>query len=185
MFASGVLQSLPDVVTLARLLIGASLMIRGSGGVITETEAYAADDPASHSFCGLTPRNAVMFGPGGRAYIYRSYGLHLCLNVVGRPGEAVLLRAILPLYGIEAMRQRRPKDPLCTGPGRLGQALGLSMADNGRRFDSPDFALHLQPVPSELLLSGPRIGISRAIAQPWRFGLMGAPLSKPFPKQQP
>lgn len=165
-----------DACALARALIGATLLVRGVGGIVIETEAYAADDPASHSFRGPTGRNQAMFGPPGHAYVYISYGLHLCLNVVGRPGEAVLLRALRPELGTEVMRQRRPTGPLCAGPGRLCQALGVSISDNGRPFDGHDLVLRLAegPLPHNAhIRCGPRIGISRAVDLPWRFGLSG------------
>ena len=166
---------------LARALIGAELLVRGVGGIVVETEAYARDDPASHSFRGPTARNAAMFGPAGHAYVYRSYGLHLCLNVVGRPGEAVLIRALASTAGLGIMRQRRPSGPLCAGPGRLGQALGIGLADNGRPFDGSELVLRPARVPAGRILAGPRIGISRGVDLPWRFGLAGSPdLSRPF-----
>ncbi len=170
-----------DACGLARALLGAELLVRGTGGIVVETEAYARDDPASHSFRGPTARNAAMFGPAGHAYVYRSYGLHLCLNVVGRPGEAVLIRALAPGTGVELMRQRRPSGPLCSGPGRLGQALGIGLSDNGLPFDGTELVLRPAPVPSGAILSGPRIGISRGAELPWRFGLAGSPdLSRAF-----
>jgi len=167
---------------LARALIGAGLLVRGCAGRITETEAYTPDDPASHSFRGPGRRNASMFGPAGHAYVYRSYGLHWCLNVVGRPGHAVLIRALEPLDGVALMQARRGRPaPLTTGPGMLAQALGITGADDGRPFGAPDF--HLAPGPPARLLTGPRIGISRARDQPWRFGLAGSAwLSRPFPE---
>lgn len=170
-----------DAVALARRLIGARLVVRGAGGIVIETEAYGRDDPASHSFRGPTPRNASMFGPAGHAYVYRSYGIHLCLNVVAQAGEAVLIRALAPGTGIELMQARRGRGPLCSGPGRLAQALGLDMDDDGAPFDGGDFSITL-PLASPRLLVGPRIGISRAQDLPWRFGLAGAEgLSRPFP----
>lgn len=169
-------------VALARRLIGAALLVRGAGGLVIETEAYAQDDPASHSFRGPTRRNASMFGPAGHAYVYRSYGIHLCLNVVARPGEAVLIRAIAPQTGLDLMRIRRGNAPLCSGPGRLAQALALRLEDDGAPFDGTDFALDLPTATPELLV-GPRIGISKAQDLPWRFGLAGAKgLSRPFPR---
>lgn len=169
------------VCDLARRLIGARLLVRGTGGVVIETEAYAPTDPASHSYRGPGRRNAAMFGPAGHAYVYRSYGIHLCLNVVGRPGEAVLIRAIQPDTGLEAMRARRPSGPVCAGPGRLCQALGVRIEDDGRPFDGADLSLVLPPAPPGSIVTGPRIGISRATDLPWRFGLAGAPgLSRPF-----
>lgn len=171
------------VVDLARRLIGATLLVRGAGGTIIETEAYGRDDPASHSFRGPTARNASMFGPAGHAYVYRSYGIHLCLNVVGPPGEAVLIRALAPATGVALMEQRRGSALLCSGPGRLTQALGIRPEDDGAPFDGPDLSITLSP-PMPGLLTGPRIGISRAQDLPWRFGLAGARgLSRPFPPQ--
>ncbi|CAM4005532.1 DNA-3-methyladenine glycosylase [Paracoccus yeei] len=169
-------------VDLARRLIGASLDVRGTGGIIIETEAYARDDPASHSFRGPTPRNASMFGPAGRAYVYRSYGIHLCLNVVARPGEAVLIRALAPQRGLDLMRQRRQSPLLCNGPGRLTQALGITPQDDGAPFDGDALAITLAEVTPDVV-AGPRIGISKAQDLPWRFGLAGAAgLSRPFPR---
>lgn len=172
-----------DAVALARRLIGATLMVRGAGGIVIETEAYGRDDPASHSHRGPTRRNASMFGPAGHAYVYRSYGIHLCLNVVGRPGEAALIRALSPTAGVEQMRARRRGSPLlCSGPGRLAEALGLRPEDDGAPFDGTAFSLSLPTTEPELLV-GPRIGISRAQDLPWRFGLAGAEgLSRPFPR---
>ena len=146
-----------------------------------ETEAYGRDDPASHSFRGPGARNASMFGPAGHAYVYRSYGIHLCLNVVGQPGEAVLIRALLPAQGREVMAMRRGSTMLCNGPGRLAQALGIRPEDDGARFDGGDLSLTLADDPGPIL-TGPRIGISKAQDLPWRFGLAGVPgLSRPFP----
>lgn len=171
-----------DVLSLARALVGARLVIRGCGGLIAETEAYARDDPASHSFAGPNARNRSMFGPPGHAYLYRSYGIHICLNVVGRTGAAVLIRALLPSVGLERMRARRPTGALCSGPGRIGQALGLTLADDGHVFDGEDFQL-LMPASAPRVLVGPRIGISRAKDRPWRFGMAGVQgLSRPFPE---
>lgn len=171
-----------EITALARDLIGARLLVRGVGGTVLETEAYGRDDPASHSFRGLTARNAAMFGPPGTAYVYLSYGCHLCLNVVGRPGEAVLIRAIRPEIGIEAMRDRRGAGAaLAAGPGRLGQALGVSLADSGRRFGAEGLVLE-RGGPVSGLLVGPRIGITRAADRRWRFGMAGVPgLSRAFP----
>jgi DNA-3-methyladenine glycosylase len=166
---------------LARALIGCVLLVDGVGGRIVETEAYDRDDAASHSFSGPTPRNAVMFGPPGLVYVYRSYGIHWCLNFTCREeghGAAVLLRAIEPLAGLDTMRERRGLDDvrlLCAGPGRLGQALGVTHAMNGLSLAGPPFEL-LPPArdtPIEVL-SGPRIGISKAVDVPWRYGLAGS-----------
>ena len=168
-------------VDLAQALIGARLSLRGCGGIIIETEAYTAEDPASHSHRGPTPRNASMFGPAGHAYVYRSYGIHLCLNVVARPAEAVLIRALLPDQGLDAMQDRRRGRSLCDGPGRLTQALDVRITDDGAPFDGCDLAIAL-PRQMQPLLQGPRIGISRAQDLPWRFGLAGASgLSRRFP----
>ncbi|MFC0219994.1 DNA-3-methyladenine glycosylase [Pseudochelatococcus lubricantis] len=175
-------------VDLARALIGAQLVVRGAGGIIIETEAYGRDDPASHSFRGPTARNAAMFGPAGHAYVYRSYGIHLCLNVVGRPGEAVLIRAIEPRIGLGIMQARRQgRMPLCAGPGRVAQALGIALTDNGAPFDGGQLSLVLLPAASPAdIVTGTRIGISRNLHQPWRFGLAGAAgLSRPFPAAAP
>jgi len=169
-----------SVVDLARRLIGATLLIRGTGGIIIETEAYARDDPASHSFRGLTQRNAAMFGPTGHAYVYRSYGIHLCLNVVAQPGEAVLIRALAPRIGIDLMQMRRGSPMLCNGPGRLTQALGVRADDDGAPFDGHELAIQLAPEVPDLLV-GPRIGITKGQDLPWRFGLAGADgFSRPF-----
>lgn len=170
------------IVDLARSLPGARLLVRGVGGTVVETEAYGRDDPASHSFRGHTARNAAMFGPPGTVYVYLSYGCHLCLNVVGRPGEAVLIRAILPEVGLEAMIARRcTARDIASGPGRLGQALGIALTDSGKRFDGGEFVLDAG-VPVGDLLVGPRIGITKAADRPWRFGVPGVPgLSRRFP----
>lgn len=160
-------------------LIGATLRVDGVGGVIVEVEAYDADDPASHGFNGETPRNAVMFGPAGHAYVYRSYGIHWCLNLVcAREGvpEAALVRALQPTCGLERMRERRGIEHerlLCSGPGRLCQALGVSGAHDGLVLDSSPFDLLGRPGDVEVA-TGPRIGITRALELPWRYGLAGS-----------
>ena len=175
------------VVDLARLLLGATLLVDGIGGIIVETEAYGRDDPASHSFRGATARNAAMFGAAGHAYIYRSYGIHWCFNIVGgaEPGSAVLVRALEPTTGLDAMRARRGiADPrlLCAGPGRLCQTLGLSAAHDGMALDRPPFAL-LPRAAEPSIVTGPRIGITRGSDSPWRFGLAGSRFfSRPFPR---
>jgi DNA-3-methyladenine glycosylase len=171
----------------ARALIGALLLVDGVGGRIVETEAYDREDPASHSYSGPTARNQAMFGPPGRAYVYRSYGIHWCLNFVCREdghGAGVLIRAIEPLHGIETMQRRRGLDELkllCAGPGRVGQALGIAHAMNGARLDRAPFQV-LAPSEGAQIVAGPRIGISKAADVPWRFGLAGSPfLSRRFP----
>ncbi len=170
----------------ARMLIGWTLTVDGVGGRIVETEAYHYSDPASHSFSGPTPRNAVMFGPPGVIYVYRSYGIHWCMNLVcgDEPGSAVLLRAIEPTEGLDVMIARRGRDDprlLCSGPGRLCQAMGVSIAQNGLKAFEPPF--ELTPGPAAGVVVGPRIGITKAVDVPWRFGEAGSRfLSKPFPK---
>ena len=166
-------------------LIGATLLVDGVGGTIVETEAYDRTDPASHSFAGPTPRNAAMFGPVGHVYVYRSYGLHWCLNIVcGVAGSAVLIRALEPSAGVETMRARRGSNDLrvlCGGPGRLCQALGITGALNGASLDRPPFALLDRPAPVEVA-SGPRIGITKGVETAWRFVLAGSPfLSRRLP----
>ncbi len=160
-------------------LIGATLLVNGAGGTIVEVEAYHHTDPAAHSYRGPTPRNAVMFGPPGYAYVYRSYGIHWCVNFVcEREGSAsaVLIRAIEPQDGIAAMRRRRGvKDErqLCSGPGKLCEALGITAKHNVLRLDRSPFELRARSG-KVAIVTGPRIGITKAVARPWRFGLKGS-----------
>ena len=167
-------------------LIGATLLVDGVGGTIVEVEAYDQEDPASHGFRGRTARTASMFGPPGVAYVYRSYGIHWCLNLVcaqeGR-AEAALVRALEPTRGLEAMRERRGLESasaFCSGPGKLCQALGITRALDGLPLDEPPFELRARGSEPPLAV-GPRIGITRAVEQPWRHGLAGSAfLSRPF-----
>lgn len=158
-------------------LIGWRLMVGEAGGIIVETEAYDRTDPASHSFAGPTRRNASMFGPPAHAYVYRSYGMHWCLNIVCELGSAVLIRALEPTVGLETMRARRAlSDPrlLCAGPGRLCQALGITAEQDGLPLDRPPF--RMEPgAPGGTIEAGPRIGITRGAETPWRFLLAGSP----------
>lgn len=166
-------------------LLGASLALGGVGGIIVETEAYAADDPASHSFGGPSERNAAMFGPAGHAYVYRSYGIHWCFNVVCRRGSAVLVRALRPERGIERMMARRgTRDALAlaSGPGKLAQALAISRDHDGLPLGGGEFELVVSQLRPDIVV-GPRIGISKAVDRPWRFGIDGSGhLSRPFPR---
>lgn len=176
----GTLFFYQDAVTAAHDLIGTTLLVDEVGGLIVETEAYTADDPASHSFAGPTPRNASIFGSPGQAYVYRSYGIHWCLNVVcgdGDTGSGVLIRALQPTRGLKIMHERRGLEDdrlLCSGPGRLCQALSVSGEHDGLRLDEPPFTLHGRGDPLNVRV-GARIGISRAKERPWRFGMADSP----------
>jgi DNA-3-methyladenine glycosylase len=168
-------------------LIGATLLFDGVGGRLVEVEAYHHTDPAAHSFRGPTDRNAVMFGPAGYAYVYRSYGIHWCLNFVCEPkgsASAVLIRAIEPTTGLTAMRRRRgvaDERLLCSGPGRLCEALRVTALHNGLALDGAPFELFAREGDVEIV-AGPRIGITKAVDKPWRYGEKGSRfLSKPFP----
>jgi DNA-3-methyladenine glycosylase len=167
-------------------LIGATLLVGGVGGRIVEVEAYHHTEPAAHSFRGPTPRNAVMFGPPGFLYVYRSYGIHWCMNFVCEAegsASAVLIRALEPAHGLAAMRRRRGVNDvraLCSGPGKLTEALGVTIAHNGLPLDRPPFAVHARTADVEVA-SGVRIGLTKAVDLPWRYGLKGSKfLSKPF-----
>jgi DNA-3-methyladenine glycosylase len=170
----------------ARELVGATFLLNGVGGVIVEVEAYHHSEPAAHSYGGRTERNAIMFGPPGYAYVYRSYGIHWCVNFVCEPANsasAVLIRALRPTAGVAIMRRRRrlrDERLLCSGPGRLCEALGITRAHNGLALDRAPFALFAPLKPVEIAL-GPRIGLTKATDLPWRYGLQQSPfLSRPF-----
>ena len=167
-------------------LIGSTFLVHGVGGLIVEVEAYHHTDPAAHSFNGRTPRNAVMFGPPGCAYVYRSYGIHWCVNVVcegAGSASAVLIRALQPLQGIATMERRRGVSEerlLCSGPGRLCEALGITRDQDGLPLDRSPFELRARAVAVDIT-RGPRIGITKAADLPWRYGVKGSKfLSKPF-----
>jgi DNA-3-methyladenine glycosylase len=167
-------------------LVGATLLVDGVGGIIVEVEAYHHTEPAAHSHRGPTPRNMVMFGPPGFTYVYRSYGIHWCVNFVcekNGSAAAVLIRALQPTHGIPAMRRRRglhDERLLCSGPGKLCQALSVSIAHNALPLDAPPIAVHQRTAELEVV-TGVRIGITKAADLPWRYGLRGSKfLSKPF-----
>jgi DNA-3-methyladenine glycosylase len=179
-FARSVHKVAPD-------LIGATLLVNGVGGIIVEVEAYHHTEPAAHSYNGPTPRNLVMFGPPGYVYVYRSYGIHWCINFVCEKqgsASAALIRALQPTHGIAAMRRRRrlhDERALCSGPGKLCEALGITNAHNGLALDAPPFALHAHAGKPDIV-TGLRIGLTKAVDLPWRYGLKGSQfLSKPFP----
>lgn len=178
-FARSVHKVAPD-------LIGATLLVNGVGGLIVEVEAYHHTDPAAHSYNGITPRNAVMFGPPGFLYVYRSYGIHWCMNVVcekAGSASAVLIRAIAPTHGIPLMRRRRglhDERNLCSGPGKLCEALAVTDKLNAHALDEPPLTILARERKPEIV-SGVRIGITKAAELPWRYGLRGSKfLSKPF-----
>src|SRR6202158_3020905 len=178
-FARSVHEVAPD-------LIGATLLVSGVGGIIVEGEAYHHTDPAAHSFRGPTPRNQVMVGPPGFSYVYRSYGIHWCVNFVCEKegsASAVLIRALQPTHGIAAMRRRRglhDERSLCSGPGKLTEALGIAHADNGLALDGTPITLQARSQKPDIV-TGVRIGITKAVELPWRYGLKGSKfLSKPF-----
>ena len=180
-------RSVHDV---ARDLVGCELSFGDAGGVIVETESYERDDPACHAYVGLTPRTATLFGPPGHAYVYLSYGIHSLLNAVAEPegsAAAVLIRALEPTHGIDEMvRRRRRTDPseLCSGPGKLTEALGIGLERNGASLSEPPFAVRPRAREWEgvEVSTGPRIGITKAADRPWRFCAAGSEyLSRPLP----
>jgi DNA-3-methyladenine glycosylase len=178
-FNRSVLKVAPD-------LIGATFLVDGVGGIIVEVEAYHHTEPAAHSYNGPTPRNAVMFGPAGFAYVYRSYGIHWCVNFVcekAGSASAVLIRALEPTQGIPAMRRRRglhDERSLCSGPGKLTEALSITHAHNGLALDVPPIALYARSGKVDVV-AGVRIGLTKAVDLPWRYGLKGSKfLSRPF-----
>jgi DNA-3-methyladenine glycosylase len=179
-------RSVHDV---ARDLIGCTLLFEGCGGVIVETESYEASDPACHAYVGLTERTRVLFGPPGYAYVYLSYGIHSLLNAVAEPeGEAaaVLIRALEPTHGVERMRERRGDKPdldLCSGPGKLTEALGIDLSDNERDLTREPFLLAPPAGPPPAIVASPRVGITKAVERPWRFTAAGSPyVSRPRPR---
>lgn len=179
-FARSVHEVAPD-------LIGTTLLVDGVGGIIVEVEAYHHTDPAAHSYRGPTPRNMIMFGPPGFLYVYRSYGIHWCMNFVCEKegsASAVLIRALEPTHGIALMRRRRglhDERTLCSGPGKLCAAMAVSDKHNGLALDAPPIAIYARTRKPEIV-SGLRIGITKAVELPWRYGLRDSKfLSKPFP----
>jgi DNA-3-methyladenine glycosylase len=178
-FARSVHEVAPD-------LIGATLLVDGVGGTIVEVEAYDHEDPAAHGYRGRTAQNASMFGPPGHAYVYRSYGIHWCLNLVCEDegvASAVLLRALEPTHGLDAMRMRRGLEEqrlLCAGPGRLCQALAITRGHDGLPLDEPPFRLTARSGDGDVV-RGPRVGITKAADLPWRYALSGSRyLSRPL-----
>ena len=181
-------RSVHDV---ARDLIGCTLLFGGCGGVIVETESYERDDPACHAYVGPTKRNEVLFGPPGRAYVYLSYGIHSLLNAVAEPdgsAAAVLIRALQPTVGVEPMRERRggrPDEDLCSGPGKLTEALGIDLSLNGHELTREPFRVRGRDDAWRTvdIVAGPRIGITKAVERPWRFCAAGSRfVSRPWPQ---
>jgi DNA-3-methyladenine glycosylase len=178
-------RSVHDV---ARELVGCTLLFAGCGGTIVETESYERDDPACHAYVGLTDRTRVLFGPPGHAYVYLSYGIHSLLNAVAEPaGEAaaVLIRALEPIVGLEAMRERRGRRPdaeLCSGPGKLTEALGIGLEQNEANLCADPFLIAAPTGPRPEVLASPRVGITKAVERPWRFSAAGSRfVSRPRP----
>jgi DNA-3-methyladenine glycosylase len=178
-FARSVHEVAPD-------LIGTTLLVDGVGGIIVEVEAYHHTDPAAHSYRGPTERNQVMFGPPGFVYVYRSYGIHWCVNLVcekAGSASAVLIRALEPTHRLDTMRRRRgvgDERLLCSGPGKLTQALGITHKYNALPLDAPPFSLHAR-IKTPDTVTGVRIGLTKAVDLPWRYGVRDSKfLSKPF-----
>jgi DNA-3-methyladenine glycosylase len=175
------------VVEVAQALLGCVVRHGETAGVIVETEAYHMSEPACHAYVGLTARTSTLFGPPGRAYVYRSYGIHALLNAVCEPegvGAAVLIRALEPLAGLEIMRARRGVDDLCSGPGKLTQALGVTLEDNGSDLSVGPVVVEAPPPgwSSFEVVAGTRIGITKAAELPWRFVVAGnRSVSRPWP----
>ena len=174
-----------EVTLVAREVLGAELLVDGVGGIITETEAYHPGEAASHAHRGETPRNSAMFLGPGHVYVYRSYGIHWCFNLVCADAAASMIRAIEPTHGIERMAERRglsdPRD-LCSGPGKLCAALNITKAEDGLSLGAPPFSFRLAGEPPPVVI-GPRIGITKAAELPWRFGIAGSGfLSRGFKK---
>jgi DNA-3-methyladenine glycosylase len=171
------------VLEVAPELLGCVVSFNGCSGIIVETEAYHYTEAACHAYVGITPRTAVLYGPPGTAYVYRSYGIHALLNAVCEPagvGAAVLIRALEPLHGVDAMRLRRGGAELCNGPGKLTQALGIELSENHTSLiDGPVLISRGDPLP---YVTGPRIGITKAAELPWRFCALGSrDVSRPWP----
>jgi DNA-3-methyladenine glycosylase len=175
-----------DVTEVAQALLGVTVTVGATAGIITETEAYHPDEPASHAHRGETPRNRAMFKGAAHVYVYRSYGLHWCLNFVAAGNAAVLIRALEPKEGLALMRERRGvEDPrlLCSGPGKLCEALGVTGALDGLKLPNPALELELDDSMVDVV-AGPRIGISKATELRWRFGIAGSRyLSRGFPRE--
>jgi len=178
------------VVEVARALLGCVVRHGDTAGVIVETEAYHESEPACHAFVGLTARTAPLFGPPGRAYVYRSYGIHALLNAVCEEegvGAAVLIRALEPLEGLDHMRARRGVDDLCSGPGKLTQALGVTLEHNTVDLAAGPVVIEAPPPGWEdvTIVAGPRIGITKAAELPWRFSVAGSrSVSRPWPRAE-
>jgi len=182
-----------DVVQVAQDLVGCVLEHEGGKGIVVETEAYHHSEPACHAYVGLTARTSTLFGPPGTAYVYRSYGIHALLNAVCEGydvGAAVLIRALEPVAGLEAMRARRGLErveDLCSGPGKLTQALGIGLERNATSLEDGPVRLLGREAggwPAPALVAGPRIGISKAVELPWRFCAAGSrSVSRPWPAE--